>query len=352
MQTVHPVVSWFILHTKPWKQESLFLTWFVKWLSPVCGFLMLISQTRFQKRTSLQPKNQFLGPIASLWSIWGTNLEKRSLIMFYFLSRMKSQILTLGDVQQWPSFVWTDPRWLWLLQARRRFETRNHGETCSPFSVSDEPETFLWLWRQTDDYCCVRKQKRNRKADLQIQSSKCMKGGQDSSLWFRSNPSGKGTHFGLHKQNAFKFVFHFQNKFYVITPDKMCRHYAINGTMNAPCIPGENCLWVCSNSTAPQWEWFLCLKPTFAFSDEAVMTGGFYLGAQDERLNLTSFYFQQAELNLYGSVTPKTCYPATEGYYGETAGGQVLSTKLKLSPSLLQEKRTTSVLASRENSSN
>ena len=42
-----------------------------------------------------------------------------------------------------------------------------------------------------------------------------------------------------------------------------------------------------------------------------------YLGAEDERFNVTAYYIQQAELDIYGTFTPKHCYPATEGYVGE-----------------------------------
>ena len=47
------------------------------------------------------------------------------------------------------------------------------------------------------------------------------------------------------------------------------------------------------------------------------MLGNMYLGAEDERFNVTAYYIQQAELDIYGTFTPKHCYPATEGYVGE-----------------------------------
>ena len=48
-----------------------------------------------------------------------------------------------------------------------------------------------------------------------------------------------------------------------------------------------------------------------------------YLGAEDERFNVTAYYIQQAELDIYGTFTPKHCYPATEGYVGEVDASEV-----------------------------
>ena len=54
------------------------------------------------------------------------------------------------------------------------------------------------------------------------------------------------------------------------------------------------------------------------------MLGNMYLGAEDEKFNVTAYYIQQAELDIYGTVTPKHCYPATEGYVGEVDASEYL----------------------------
>ena len=56
----------------------------------------------------------------------------------------------------------------------------------------------------------------------------------------------------------------------------------------------------------------------FSCADDAIVMGNMYLGAEDEKFNVTAYYVQQAEMNIYGTFTPKHCYPATEGYIGES----------------------------------
>ena len=60
------------------------------------------------------------------------------------------------------------------------------------------------------------------------------------------------------------------------------------------------------------------VKLRFSATDDAVMLGSMYLGAEGEQFNMNAYYVQQSELNMYGSFTPKNCYPTTEGYIGET----------------------------------
>ena len=60
------------------------------------------------------------------------------------------------------------------------------------------------------------------------------------------------------------------------------------------------------------------------------MLGNLYLGAEDEKFNVTAYYIQQAELDIYGTFTPKHCFPATEGYVGEVDASEFFWAPLKL----------------------